>query len=72
MKNRHFHYSNTKGEIAMKKQLNQLQMDFLKKHIIECEEGGILTDAFTMDGDEGMILYRLVSSTKTVKGAVLI
>ncbi|MCY8232005.1 hypothetical protein [Priestia endophytica] len=56
----------------MKKQLNQLQMDFLKKHIIECEEGGILTDAFTMDGDEGMILYRLVSSTKTVKGAVLI
>lgn len=57
----------------MKKSLNQLQMEFLKKHVHEHEENnGALTEAFTFDGDPGMILYTVVSSNKTVKGAVFI
>ena len=57
----------------MKKSLNQLQMEFLKKHVHDHEENnGALTEAFTFDGDPGMILYTLVSSNKIVKGAVFI
>lgn len=57
----------------MNKPLNQLQMEFLKKHVHEHEENdGALTEAFTFDGDPGMILYTFVSPNKTVKGTVFI
>ncbi|MDP1420170.1 hypothetical protein Q8G35_17675 [Peribacillus simplex] len=57
--------------MKMKKNLNPIQAALLKKHINKFEEkNGILTEAFTIDGDAGMILYRFVSSNKTVEGAM--
>lgn len=57
----------------MKKPLYQLQMELLKQYVYENEEkDGVLTEAFTIDGNPGMILYGFVSPNKTVKGAVFI
>ncbi|MCP1491973.1 hypothetical protein P9443_23085 [Peribacillus frigoritolerans] len=56
-----------------KKTLNPNQTPLLKKHINKFEEkDGVLTEAFTIDGDAGMILYGFVSPNKTVKGVVFI
>ncbi|MDM5356789.1 hypothetical protein [Peribacillus sp. ACCC06369] len=54
--------------MKMKKPLNPIQAELLKKHIKKLEEkDGVLTEAFTIDGDEGMILYGIVSSKKNCK-----
>ncbi|MGZ9817481.1 hypothetical protein ACXM0N_16440 [Peribacillus simplex] len=59
--------------MKMKKNLNPIQAALLKKHIKKFEEkDGVLTEAFTIDGDAGMILYGFVSPNKTVKGVVFI
>ncbi|MDQ0856546.1 hypothetical protein [Bacillus sp. V2I10] len=59
--------------MKMKKTLNPIQTALLKKHINKFEEkDGVLTEAFTIDGDAGMILYGYVSPNKTVKGVVFI
>lgn len=65
----------SKGEIIMKmkKPLNPIQTALLKKHIKKFEEkDGVLTEAFTIDGDAGMILYEFVSPNKTVRGVAFI
>ncbi|QOS92064.1 hypothetical protein [Peribacillus sp. JNUCC41] len=59
--------------MKVRKTLNPIQAALLKKHINKFEEkDGVLTEAFTIDGDPGMILYGFVSPKKTVKGAVFI
>ncbi|WP_458353615.1 hypothetical protein [Peribacillus frigoritolerans] len=59
--------------MKMKKPLNPIQNELLKKHIKKIEEkDGVLTEAFTIDGDAGMIFYGFVSPNKTIKGVVFI
>ncbi|MDW7617134.1 hypothetical protein SC499_21230 [Peribacillus simplex] len=59
--------------MKMRKPLNPIQTALLKKYIKKFEEkDGVLTEAFTIDGDAGMILYEFVSPNKTVKGVVFI
>ncbi|MFJ8071839.1 hypothetical protein ACIQZD_23375 [Peribacillus sp. NPDC096447] len=61
--------------MKMKKSLNQMQDELLKKHINEFEEkDGILTEAFILEGTEDMIfyVYKFESPCKTVKGAILL
>ncbi|WP_057914479.1 hypothetical protein [Peribacillus muralis] len=59
--------------MKMKKSLNRIQAAILKEHINECEEkGGILTEAFVLEGTEDMIFYVYKSPCKTVKGAILL
>lgn len=61
--------------LNLKKPLNQIQAALLNKHINEFEEkGGILTEAFVLEGTEDMIffVYKFESPCKTVKGAILL